>query len=85
MAALRLSGADELRVEVGELLLRAGLPVELDPAIDVGTVLDAVGRDKKRTAGGIGFVLIEEPGRVEFGRSVDADSLRRAVEELRSS
>ncbi len=85
MAALRLSGADGLRAEVGDLLLRAGLPVGLDSAIDADAVLDAVGRDKKRTADGIGFVLIEEPGRVEFGRPVDADSLRRAVEELRSS
>ena len=85
IAALRLSGAEELRAEVGALLARAGLPVALDPAIDVDAVLDAIGRDKKRTAEGIGFVLIEGPGRVEFGRPVDADSLRRAVEELRSS
>jgi shikimate kinase/3-dehydroquinate synthase len=85
MAALRLSGADALREEVGMLLERTGLPVGLDPEIDVEAVLAAIGRDKKRTAGGIGFVLIEEPGRVEFGRSVDADSLSRAVEELRSA
>ena len=44
-----------------------------------------IGRDKKRTAEGIGFVLIEEPGKVGFGRTVDADSLRRTVEELRAS
>ena len=85
MAALRLSGADALHEEVGELLVRTGLPVSLDPAIDVEAVLAAIGRDKKRTADGVGFVLIEEPGRVEFGRPVDADSLRRAVEELRSA
>jgi shikimate kinase/3-dehydroquinate synthase len=85
MAALRLSGTEALHEEVGELLVRAGLPVALDPAIDVETVLAAIGRDKKRTADGIGFVLIEEPGRVEFGRPVDADSLRRAVEELRGA
>jgi shikimate kinase/3-dehydroquinate synthase len=85
MAALRLSGAESLHQEVGELLVRAGLPVALDPAVDVEAVLAAIGRDKKRTADGIGFVLIEEPGRVEFGRSVDADSLRRAVEELRGA
>ncbi len=44
------------------LLGRAGLPVSLDAAIDADAVLEAIGRDKKRTAEGIGFVLIEEPG-----------------------
>ncbi len=85
VAALRLSGADSLGAEVGDLLVRAGLPVAMDPAIDVDVVLDAIGRDKKRTGEGIGFVLIDGPGRVEFGRPVDADSLRRTVEELRAS
>jgi len=83
VAALRLSEAGALTDEVSDLLVRAGLPVRMDPAIDADAVLDAVGRDKKRTADGIGFVLIEEPGKVEFGRTVDADSLRRTVEELR--
>ena len=84
VAALRLSEAEELGAEVRGLLERAGLPVGLDPAIAVDGVLEAIGRDKKRTADGIGFVLVREPGAVEFGHRVDADSLRRTVEELRA-
>ena len=34
LAALRLSGADGLRAEVGDLLARGGLPTELDPDVD---------------------------------------------------
>ena len=45
-------------------------------------MLEATERDKKRTAEGIGFVLVREPGGVEHGQRVDADSLRAAVEEL---
>ena len=42
LATLRLSGADELRDEVRELLERHRLPTRLDPAIDVESVLAAV-------------------------------------------
>ena len=84
LAALRLSGADELREEVAGLLARAGLPVSLDPAVDADSVIEATGRDKKRTAAGIGFVLLERPGEPVHGQAVDADSLRATVEELRS-
>lgn len=85
LATMRLSGAGDLRDEVVALLARAGLPTSLDPAVGVDAVLEATGRDKKRTAGGIGFVLIEEPGKVEHGQAVDADGLRAAVEELAAS
>ncbi len=85
LAALRLSGAGELRDEVAGLLERAGLPTALDPSIDADAVLAAAGRDKKRTAAGIGFVLVEEPGKVVHGQSVDADSLRATVEELQGT
>jgi 3-dehydroquinate synthase len=84
IAALRLSGAGALEAEVSGLLERAGLPVTLDEAIDAEAVLDAVGRDKKRTAEGLGFVTVTGPGAVEFGQRIDADSLRRVVEGLRS-
>ena len=82
LASLRLSAVDELRDEVEALLARAGLPTRIDPELDVEAVLDAVGRDKKRSADGIGFVLVREPGRVEHGQRVGADTLRAAVEEL---
>jgi shikimate kinase/3-dehydroquinate synthase len=83
LAALRLSGAGELRDEVRDLLDRHGLPTQLDPAIDVGSVLAAIELDKKRTADGVGFVLLEQPGKPAIGQSVDPDSVRAAVEELR--
>jgi shikimate kinase/3-dehydroquinate synthase len=85
LATLRLSGQDALRDEVEELLERVGLPTKLDPAIPVDAVIEACGRDKKRTAEGIGFVLVDGPGRVAHGRSVGADSLRAAVSELTES
>ncbi len=82
LAALRLSGASALRDEVEAILVRHELPVELDPAIEVEAVLDALQRDKKRTAAGVGFVLLAEPGIPRTGQVVDPDRVRRAVEEL---
>ena len=83
LAALRLSGADELRAEVAELLDGHGLPTKLDPELDVEAVLEATGRDKKRTSEGLGFVLLAKPGEPEWGRRVEADRVRAAVVELK--
>jgi shikimate kinase/3-dehydroquinate synthase len=83
LAALRLSGADELRTEMEGLLASHGLPVSLDPAVSVDAVMEAIGRDKKRTSEGLGFVLIERPGEPRWGESVHPDRVRAAVEELR--
>ena len=83
LAALRLSDADELRTEVEGLLASHGLPVSLDPSVSVDDVIDAIGRDKKRTSEGIGFVLLERPGEPRWGESVAPDRVRAAVEELR--
>jgi shikimate kinase / 3-dehydroquinate synthase len=83
LAALRLSAAPDLAAEVAGLLRRHDLPVALDPEIDVEAVLDALGRDKKRTAAGVGFVLLSEPGQPRFGQLVEEGRVRAAVEELR--
>ncbi len=83
LAALRLSDAGELRDEVAGLLASHGLPTSLDTAVDVDAVIEATGRDKKRTADGVGFVLLAEPGDPRPGQRVDPDALRAAVEELR--
>jgi shikimate kinase / 3-dehydroquinate synthase len=83
LAALRLSGADGLRGEVEAILASHGLPVSLDPSVDVGRVLDAITRDKKATSEGIGFVLLEEPGQPRWGETLEPDRVRVAVEELR--
>jgi len=82
LAALRLSDADELREKVKELLVRHDLPVQLDPTINVGEVVSTLERDKKRTAAGVGFVLLSEPGKPRTGQLVDPAKVRAAVEEL---
>jgi shikimate kinase/3-dehydroquinate synthase len=82
LAALRLSGAEELRREVRELLARHGLPTRLDQGTDTASVLAAAELDKKRTAQELRFVLLERPGEPVVGARVDPDSLRAAVEEL---
>ncbi len=83
LAALRLSGADELRDEVAAMLADRGLPVMIDPEVDTGAVLDAVRRDKKHTAEGLGFVLLERPAHPATGVAVEEGRVREAVEELR--
>jgi shikimate kinase/3-dehydroquinate synthase len=83
LAALRLSGADELRDEVSGLLEAHRLPASLDAGVDTDGVMDAIGRDKKRTREGVGFVLLERPGELRWGESVEPDKVREAVEELR--
>ncbi len=82
LAALRLSDADDLRAEVAELLAVHGLPTTIDAGLDLQAVIDAIGRDKKRTADGVGFVLCRAPGEVAVGERVDLDRVREAVREL---
>jgi shikimate kinase/3-dehydroquinate synthase len=85
LAALRLSGAAELRDEVRGLLDRHGLPTDLDAGVSVDEVLAAASLDKKRTAEGLGFVLLSRPGEPREGQRVDPDNVRKAVEELRGT
>jgi shikimate kinase/3-dehydroquinate synthase len=85
LAALRLSGADELRAEVAELLARQGRPTALDPAIGTESVLEAIERDKKRSGGAVRFVLLERPGEPVPGQRVEAEAVRAAVNELVSA
>jgi shikimate kinase/3-dehydroquinate synthase len=82
LAALRLSDAAELRDEVESILRRHGLPVALDSAIDAEAILDALQRDKKRTAAGVGFVLLAEPGAPRTGELVDPAKVEAAVKEI---
>lgn len=82
LAALRLSDARELRDEVESILGRHDLPVRLDLTVPVEEVLYALQRDKKRTAAGVGFVLLSEPGKPRTGQLVDPAKVRAAVEEL---
>ncbi|MHB8241706.1 MAG: bifunctional shikimate kinase/3-dehydroquinate synthase [Solirubrobacteraceae bacterium] len=81
LAALRLSGQEQLRAQVIELLEARELPVTLS-GVGTDAVLDAIGRDKKRVGAEVPFVLVRAPGEVEYGCEVQAEELRGAVEEL---
>jgi shikimate kinase/3-dehydroquinate synthase len=81
LAALRLSGAAELREEVRDILARYGLPIVLENA-DTAVLLALVAQDKKRTAKGVGFVLLSEPGAPRTGQLVDPAEVEAAVIEL---
>jgi shikimate kinase/3-dehydroquinate synthase len=81
LAALRLSGREELRAQVRELLLARQLPVTLRGA-SVEEVVGAVAHDKKRLSGATPFVLLDAPGDVRIGCEVPGAQLRAAVAEL---
>jgi shikimate kinase / 3-dehydroquinate synthase len=82
LAALRLSGQDALRAEVGALLAAQGLPTRL-VGVDPAAVVAATARDKKRVgAAPVSFVLVHSPGDARPGQPIDSDDLRAAVEEL---
>lgn len=81
MAALRLSGQDSLRTQVGGLMQARGLPLGFEGAT-VDDVVALVARDKKRAGGRVPFVLVESPGNVTHGHEVPAEDLRAAIEEV---
>ncbi|HEY2767995.1 MAG TPA: bifunctional shikimate kinase/3-dehydroquinate synthase [Solirubrobacteraceae bacterium] len=85
LAALRLSGRQELRAEVRELLLARRLPVALDPTPEgpgVEEILAAAAHDKKRLHGTVPFVLLDAPGAARVGCEVRQQDLHAAVAEL---
>jgi shikimate kinase/3-dehydroquinate synthase len=81
LAALRLSGAEQLRARVHELLRARGLPVTLAGA-SADEVLAAIARDKKRVGERVPFVLLDAPGEPRTGCEVEPDDVRAAVLEL---
>jgi len=82
LVALRLSGQEELRREVAELLARWGLPTRLE-GVDPDAVVLAAARDKKRVGEGpVPFVLLERPGAPRPGCVVESRALIAAVREL---
>ncbi len=81
LAALRFSGAGELRAEVATLLEGAGLPTSL-PTLDVDAVIAATRLDKKRLSGDVPFVCCDAPGAVRYGVAVESAAVLAAVEEL---
>jgi shikimate kinase / 3-dehydroquinate synthase len=81
LAALSLSGQQELRTQVRALLLAHDLPVTLSD-VSTDAVIEAIGRDKKRVGASVPFVLVNGPGDVVHGCEVAAKDVRAAVEEL---
>jgi shikimate kinase/3-dehydroquinate synthase len=82
LAALRLSGSDDLREEVAELLRSRGLPTGMHD-VDPDAVVMATARDKKRMGEGpVPFVLLPEPGEPRPGSPVAPRELIAAVREL---
>jgi shikimate kinase/3-dehydroquinate synthase len=82
LAALRLSGSDDLREEVADLLGARGLPTVLE-GVDPDAVVMATARDKKRLGEGpVPFVLLPEPGDARPGSVVASRELIAAVREL---
>jgi shikimate kinase/3-dehydroquinate synthase len=81
LAALRLSGTDDLRSQVAELLAGAGLPTALEGA-DPEAVVAATRLDKKRVGDQVPFVLVRAPGDVRFGERVRSEDVLAAVVEL---
>ncbi|HWF36745.1 MAG TPA: bifunctional shikimate kinase/3-dehydroquinate synthase, partial [Solirubrobacteraceae bacterium] len=82
LAALRLSGVDDLREEVASLLSAHGLPTTLSEG-DPDAIILATARDKKRRGEGpVPFVLLDGPGAPRPGCRVEGDALAAAVREL---
>jgi shikimate kinase/3-dehydroquinate synthase len=81
LAALSLSGREDLRATVGGLLAEHGLPTRAE-GIDPAAVAAATERDKKRLDGGVPFVLVDAPGAVRHGAEVTPAQLESALEEL---
>ncbi|MBX5470610.1 MAG: bifunctional shikimate kinase/3-dehydroquinate synthase [Thermoleophilaceae bacterium] len=81
LAALRLSGREDLRNEVAELLRARGLPERFDGAAPE-QVAELIGRDKKSRGGRVGFVLVDAPGQVSHGHKLDDGEVLAAIREL---
>jgi 3-dehydroquinate synthetase len=77
-----LSDAEDLRAEVRGILDLHALPTSLSPEVRASEAMETLQRDKKRTAAGVGFVLLSEPGKPRTGEVIDPAKVRAAVEEL---
>jgi shikimate kinase / 3-dehydroquinate synthase len=80
LCALRLSGQEDLRLRVAELLRARGLPLGCS-GLNPDAIIEHVQRDKKRRGDRVPFVLVEAPGAVTHGHDVSEAELRAAIEE----
>ena len=87
LAALRVSEhslglAPEWRDRTAATLARHGLPVRLDPSVDVDQVVEIMSRDKKSDGRALNMVLLRAPGDVLTHQDPDPAVVRAAIEEL---
>jgi 3-dehydroquinate synthetase len=59
--------------EIASVLRGLNLPTEIPPDLDRGAILSAIGLDKKRAGGKVGFVLPLRVGEVKTGVDVSAE------------
>jgi shikimate kinase/3-dehydroquinate synthase len=82
LAALRLSGKEDLRELVRGILLAHRLPVGFEEDVELDEIVAATRRDKKRTSAHVPFVLVNAPGEVLTGCEIGEEELRTALAEL---
>lgn len=87
LVALRVSehalGLDPVwRDRTEATLARHGLPVRLDPSVNVDEVIEITSRDKKSDGRALNMVLLRAPGDVLTHQDPDATVVRAAVEEI---
>jgi 3-dehydroquinate synthase len=87
LVALRVSeqalGLDPTwRERTRDTLSRHGLPVQMDPSIDVDQVIEIMSRDKKSDGRALNMVLLRAPGDVLTHQDPDPAVARAAIEEL---
>ncbi|KPJ75840.1 MAG: hypothetical protein AMJ54_13900 [Deltaproteobacteria bacterium SG8_13] len=67
---------------VESVVADAGLPVRIPPTVDPSHLMEAMGRDKKKTAGKIRFVLLREIGEVFVTDNVEEADVLGTVKDL---
>ena len=75
-----LNPADTARVEA--LLAGHALPVRLRPPLTVGSLLEAMGKDKKARAGAQRFIVMTSLGRAEIRGGIDRAPVEAALREI---
>ncbi len=88
LAALFLSEnhaglAPESSRRIAGLLEKFHLPLVLPAHISTETIMEKLSKDKKFSAGGIRFVVIDRPGSARVTDTVSAGDIRSAIERLR--
>ncbi len=72
---------DERVADHDKVVAAYDLPSRLPPGVDPAALVDAMGRDKKVTGGGLTFVL-DGPDGLEVVRGVPADAVLATLPEL---